>query len=141
MHACRSWMQKPPCSHSEISSVPLPPIASHYHSLRPWHTNCPCPCIDYSSLLHAWPAIAIYGMAMHGHAWPYMAMHGHAWPCHIWLWLAMHAANCCSLCMGKGNWYAMGVSYDNGRLLGAGEQRRSLNGYREVFASMICMHA
>ena len=26
-------------------------------------------------------------------------------------------------------------------LLGAGEQRLSLNGYREVFASMICMHA
>ena len=24
-------------------------------------------------------------------------------------------------------------------VLGAGEQRRSLNGYREVFASMICM--
>ena len=28
----------------------------------------------------------------------------------------------------------------HGTVLGAGEQRRSLNGYREVFASMICMH-
>ena len=28
MHACRSWMQKPPCSHPEISSVPKPPIAA-----------------------------------------------------------------------------------------------------------------